>query len=194
MTTVVDADPAPEAPGQQPARPRRRWLVVAAALAGFLVAAGITGGVLLLGDDGDAEQREAMLEYAAGIDQVARTAGSVIELEMKPAIADIEAGEGRAGFAERWADDLADLRAGLAEQEPPPGAEDAHDGFLAALDSYAETAGHLAEAADADDTAARDRALDEAVARGERSDQRWNAAREQLEATLREHGIEMQVG
>lgn len=199
MTAVVAADPVPESPGPDAeSRRRRRWLLVAAATAtGFLVAAGITAGVLLLGDEGAAEtaaQREAAMEYAAGIDQVARAAGAIVELEMKPAIADIEEGEGHAAFAESWAESLADLRAGLAEQEAPSGAEDAHAGFLTALDSYAETAGHLATAAEAEDVADREQALDEAVARGSLSDRQWNEAREQLEAHLREHGIDMQVG
>lgn len=215
MTAVVDADPDPGAPGAEPVRSgrrrwlkpgRRRWLVVAAVLAGFLAAGGITAGVLLLVNDGAAEraaqqqelaeQRAALREYAAGIDQVARAAGAIIEFEMKPAIGEIAEGEGahHAGVAESWAADLEDLRAGLAEQTPPPGAEPAHEGFLDALDGYVETAGHLAQAAAAEDASVRDRALDETVTRGDRSDRLWNEAREQVEAVLREHGLEVQVG
>lgn len=201
VTTVEVGGGEPEpAPDEDRPRRRPRWLLVAAAIAvGFVAAGSVTAGALMLfeGDEGAqaaAEEREAAVAYAAGIDQVAGAAGAILEFEMKPAMSEIAEGETDAVFAEGWAENLTDLRDGLAEQEVPAGLEEAHEGFLEALEGYARTAASLGKAAEAEETSEREQALDEAVARGNASDRTWNEAREQLEAHLRAHGIDVQVG
>lgn len=167
-----------------------------AALAGFVVAAATVAGVVAARSPGAPDPEEAR-EYAAGIEQVARAAGAIIEFEMKPAIGDLRAGvfepDPTAVAAGQWADSLAGLRDGLADVDPPRGIGGAHDGFVAAFDGYREVADLIAEAADAD-ADDRERLLDDAVALGDDTDQVWNAARERLKADLEPLGIDVQLG
>lgn len=183
------------------------FAVAVAAATPFLVIALLMG----LGSDGDQDSPaladasppatsvdeptlgERVVEYADGIHEVALAAGQIIEFEMKPGITDIREraydDEVLQGFSDRWAADFADLRDGLQEVTPPPGAEESHRLYVAALDGYRQTALLFSEAVQVPDDQ-REEVLEEAIAEGEATDEVWDEGQDLLAEFLQEHGFE----
>lgn len=122
-------------------------------------------------------QDDEVRVYAAGIEQVARVAGHIIEFEMKPALGTIIDGDPVApGSPRAWAMELAALHDGLADQQPPAGLDAAHRGFLEALAGYERIATMIGEAAAAADPDDRDALLAEIRDLGPMVDAQWDDA------------------
>lgn len=167
------------------------WQAPAAALGGFLLvvvvalALGVgrgapasappvpeSAGAVATSPDVASEVRT----YAAGVDQVARVAGTILELEMKPALGEVAEQAPVDIDAQGWADQLAALRDGLADKDPPAGLGDAHAGLLAALDGYVEAAETLGRAAATPDRAERELLLERINELGPAADDQWDTA------------------
>lgn len=118
----------------------------------------------------------AATRYLDAFKPLAEDAGFVVENGLKLGLADI----GQRRYDDEtlqempvaWGRMLAETREALAALTPPDALGEAHERFLEAMDSYAEVAAMLAEAAHLPGD--RDEAIVRAAAHGERSDQVWN--------------------
>lgn len=199
-------------PDQRPGA-QRRWLPFAVALGGaapfLLIALLLASGsdprqVAGPGGDApaapttseaaaDAPSTQAAADYAAGIHELALAAGQIIELEMKPGITDIREqaydDDVLQGFSDRWAADFADLRDGLATVQVPAGLEESHRLYVSALDGYRETALLFSRAVQVP-VDQREAALQEAISRGEATDEVWDRGQDLLAIHLRDLGLD----
>lgn len=173
-------------------RPASTFVVVAATAALFLVA----GVVATVASDEQAArpeqvQRREAVDYLTAVEPLARDAGRVIQLGMKPGVEELRQERRSAGALARaaasWERETLDVRDRWRDVDPPPELVAAHETFLRALEGYAATAATLGAAAQAP-RSERSQLLDEAVAGGERSDDVWDEAAAQVQGHLRALG------
>lgn len=176
--------------GSGPSRIRSRAV---AASAGFALVVLPMALVLALRQAPPEDRRQAAAGYAAVVEEVAVSAGTILEIELKPGISDLRdqayAADTLRGFSDRWASDLADLRERLDASDVPVGFERAHQGYLEALDGYRQVALILSRAADAEG-AEQEQIIGEAIDLGRRTDETWDRAQDLLAERLREQGLD----
>lgn len=142
---------------------------------------------------------EELLAYEEGFVAVARDVGRLIEVgpadahSMKGAVGAVDRGELRGAALRREArsfdEGLVRAASRLQGLEVPPGLDEAHSGFLRALDRYRELVRVLGRAADTSSRAEVDALLDRAVALGREGDRAFDEASTVLQDHRRHFGL-----
>lgn len=162
-------------------------------LVGAIVAFTLISAGLALFRDDPAAELAATQAYLDEFKVLTEEAGFVTEQGLKAGVADI--GNSRyddetlRGMPEAWGGMLGEVKARMADVEPPRALREAHERFLEAMDGYVEVARLLRLAVDEP----RDRRLEAAQAAGDlgaATDQIWNAGAVMVQDHLRAHGAE----
>jgi hypothetical protein len=172
----------------------RRTVVAAMAAGVVAVVAVVVAAVVLRAADDDGPSRAEVETYEEAILPLVREWGRIEVQGMRPAVADLQSGEGVpaatvAGEARAWHAAFERLRSQLRAVAAPEGMEEVAHGFDRAMADYLEAAATFEQAASAADAEERSRLVDRGITVVQRGADRYDDASALLQEARRSVGL-----